>query len=134
QHFAEMAWAKSARDVLGISSAAARKMMEYPWPGNVRELENCLERAVALNRTGEIGLSDMPKRIKDYESSTVLVAAADPMELVPMHVVEERYIRRVLGAVGNNKTRAARLLGFDRKTLYRKMTRYGIPHTEAKEV
>ena len=100
--------------------------MDYPWPGNVRELENCIERAVALTRNGEVTVDDLPPRVRDYRATTVLVAAADPTELVPMHVVEERYIRRVLGSVGNNKTRAAKLLGFDRKTLYRKLARYRI--------
>lgn len=133
QHFLDLASARSGKGVTGISSHAAQKLMDYPWPGNVRELENCVVRAVALNRSGEIAIDDLPPRVRDHRSTTVLVAATDPAELVPMHVVEERYIRRVLSAVGNNKTRAARLLGFDRKTLYRKLARYEIRSEEASE-
>ena len=55
----------------------------------------------------------------------MLVASDDPSELVPMEEVERRYVVRVLEAVAGNKTLAARILGFDRKTLYRKLERYG---------
>jgi two-component system response regulator HydG len=48
-------------------------------------------------------------------------AADDPTEMPPVSVIEERYIRKVLGAAGNNKTLAAKILGFDRRTLYRKL-------------
>jgi two-component system response regulator HydG len=126
QHFLDISTARAAKDVQGLSSATARKLMDYPWPGNVRELENCVERAVALTRGDEINLDDLPPRVRGYTPTTVLVSAKDPTELVPMHVVEERYIRRVMKAVRGNKTQAARLLGFDRKTLYRKLQRYGI--------
>ena len=55
-----------------------------------------------------------------------MVAGNDPSELVPLEEVERRYILRVLEAVGNNKTLAARTLGLDRKTLYRKLERWGM--------
>ena len=126
QHFLDVSAARADKDVQGLSDGAARKLMDYPWPGNVRELENCIERAVALTRSTEVEVKDLPPRIRTYASTTVLVSAKDPSELVPMHVVEERYIRRVMKAVRGNKTQAARLLGFDRKALYRKLQRYGI--------
>jgi DNA-binding NtrC family response regulator len=86
-------------------------------------LENAIERAVAVTRFAEITVDDLPERIRDYRVSHVLVAAEDPSELVPMEEVERRYIARVMQAVGGNKTLAAKVLGFDRKTLYNKLER-----------
>jgi two-component system response regulator HydG len=111
--------------VTGISPPAAEKLLAYPWPGNVRELQNCVERAVALARYDQIMVDDLPEQIRAYRRSHVLVASDDPSELVPMEEVERRYVLRVLEAVAGNKTLAARVLGFDRKTLYRKLERYG---------
>ncbi|HYQ41050.1 MAG TPA: sigma-54 dependent transcriptional regulator [Polyangiaceae bacterium] len=121
QHFA----AQSQKDVHSLDAEAAEKLSAYAWPGNVRELANCMERAVALTRNESIGVADLPEKIRNYRTSHVLVAATDPTELVPMEEVEKRYILRVLEAVGGNKTLAAQVLGLDRKTLYRKLDRYG---------
>jgi DNA-binding NtrC family response regulator len=59
-------------------------------------------------------------------SSHVVVAADNPTELVPMEEVERRYILKVIDAVQGNKTAAARILGIERKTLYRKLERFGV--------
>ena len=62
------------------------------------------------------------QRVFDYyRSDQVIIGGQDPAELVPMEEIERRYIQHVLNAVGGNKTTAARVLGFDRKTLYRKL-------------
>jgi two-component system response regulator HydG len=61
--------------------------------------------------------------IRAYGGPHVLVARDDSSELVPLEVVEQRYVARVMEAVGGNKTLAARILGLDRKTLYRKLRR-----------
>lgn len=124
-HYLEHFATQSQKDVRGLDAEAAEKLSSYAWPGNVRELANCMERAVALTRNGTIGSLDLPEKIRSYRSSHVLIAATDPTELVPMEEVEKRYILRVLEAVGGNKTLAAQVLGLDRKTLYRKLDRYG---------
>ena len=108
-----------------LDPEAAERLSAYAWPGNVRELANCMERAVALTRNESISVADLPEKIRNYRTSHVLVAATDPSELVPLEEVEKRYILRVLEAVGGNKTLAAQVLGLDRKTLYRKLDRYG---------
>jgi two-component system response regulator HydG len=112
-------------NVKGLSSAAAERLLAYSWPGNVRELQNCIERAVALARFETLGVDDLPEKLRDYKPSRVLVESEDPAELLPMDEVERRYVLRVLQAVGGNKTLAAEVLGFDRRTLYRKLERYG---------
>jgi two-component system response regulator HydG len=127
QHFSRECAARADKSVLGISRGAAEKLLAYPWPGNVRELQNCIERAVALTRHEEILVEDLPERIREHTRTHVLVASEDPSELVPLGVVEQRYVARVLEAVGGNRTLAARILGIDRKTLYRKLERWQPP-------
>jgi two-component system, NtrC family, response regulator AtoC len=124
-HYLEHFAAQSQKEVRSLDAEAAEKLSSYAWPGNVRELANCMERAVALTRNESISVADLPEKIRTYRTSHVLVAATDPTELVPMEEVEKRYILRVLEAVGGNKTLAAQVLGLDRKTLYRKLDRYG---------
>ncbi|HZU82569.1 MAG TPA: sigma-54 dependent transcriptional regulator [Polyangiaceae bacterium] len=127
QHFLERYAAQSRRPVVGMTSATADKLLSYPWPGNVRELQNCIERAVALAQFDQIGVDDLPEKIKDYKTARISIESNDPAELLPMDEVERRYILKVLEAVGGNKTLAAQVLGFDRRTLYRKLERVRDP-------
>ncbi|MBL8909248.1 MAG: sigma-54-dependent Fis family transcriptional regulator [Archangium sp.] len=126
QHFLEHFAARAKKQVEGLSPAAAKKLLAYEWPGNIRELQNCIERAVAVARTSVLTPDDLPEKVSSYTRSHVLIAADDPSELVPMDEVERRYVLRVLEAVGGNKSMAASVLGFDRKTLYRKLASYGV--------
>jgi len=109
-----------------LTDEAAHRLVDYPWPGNIRELENAIERAIALCSQTEIVLDDLPARVRGYEPQHVLVAAGDPEELVTLRTMEERYVRRVLAAVQGRRGEAARILGIDRKSLYRKMLRFGM--------
>ena len=121
QHFAQNLAVRSGRPALGISRSAAEKLSDYPWPGNVRELENAIERAAALAEHDHILAEDLPERIRTHRKTDLLLACDDPATLVPLEVVERRYVARVLEATAGNKTLAARILGVDRKTLYRKL-------------
>ncbi len=114
----------------GISGPAARLLMDYDWPGNVRELENCMERAVALCRLDEITVDDLPAKIQEHQSSKIVITTESPGELITLDEMERRYVRQVLGAVGGNKTHAARILGIDRRSLYRRLEE---PRNERKE-
>jgi DNA-binding NtrC family response regulator len=124
QHFLGRYALQAGKDVRGIAPSAAQRLCDYEWPGNVRELRNCMERAVALTRFTDIEVEDLPERVAKYRRSHVVVASDDPSELVPMEEVERRYILRVVEAVGGNKTTASKILGLDRKTLYRKLDEY----------
>jgi two-component system response regulator HydG len=123
QHFLQRYQPSGNQRVVGIKSTAADKLLAYPWPGNVRELQNCIERAVALAQFDHVGVDDLPERVREYKSSRIAIESNDPAELLPMEEIERRYILRVLEAVGGNKTLAAQVLGFDRRTLYRKLER-----------
>jgi two-component system response regulator HydG len=123
QGFLERLAERSNKPVSGIGRLVAERLINYNWPGNVRELENCMERAVALAKFTEITPDDLPAKIRNYRPTEVFNLSEDPNELPSMKIVEERYIRKVLAAVSGNKTLAARVLGLDRRTLYRKLSR-----------
>jgi two-component system response regulator HydG len=126
QRFLSPAAARMGKQVTGISPAVAEKLLAYSWPGNVRELQNCIERAVALARFETIAVDDLPERVRSYRSTHVLLASDDPSDLVPLAEVERRYVLRVFESAGHNKSFAARILGLDRKTLYRRLEEYGV--------
>ena len=130
QHFLKQFADRNNKSSLELSTTGAEKLMAYNWPGNVRELENCMEHAVALARFEQITVEDLPEKIRAYRAERFVVAANDPTEIVTMDELERRYILRVLSLVGGNKSRAAQVLGFDRRTLYRKLERYGASTAE----
>ncbi len=121
QHFLEIFASREKKQVTDISKAVAEKLLSYAWPGNVRELRNVIERAIALTRYDRLGVEDLPEKICNYRSSQVFIGGEDPTELVALEEIEQRYILHVLQSVDGNKTLAARILGLDRKTLYRKL-------------
>jgi len=110
---------RSGRPIAKFSAAAAEKLAAYDWPGNVRELRNCVERAVTLSHSPLVDVQDLPRKVRDFQPGHVLIAGDDPSELMPLEEVERRYIARVIAACGGNKSKAARILGIGRKTLYR---------------
>jgi two-component system, NtrC family, response regulator AtoC len=124
QHFLERAASRSGKPVVGFASSAAERLLAYPWPGNVRELQNAVERAVALCGFERITPEDLPERVRAHRKSQLVVGGDDPSALLPMHEVERRYILHVLETARGNKTVAARILGFDRRTMYRKLGRF----------
>ena len=116
-HFAK----KTGKALVGISQPAAEKLLAYSWPGNVRELRNVIERAVTLTRLNQITVEDLPPKIIKHETELVYVGGSDPDELVPLSTIENQYIQHVLKVTKQNRTSAAKILGLDRKTLYRKL-------------
>jgi two-component system response regulator HydG len=124
QHFIDEAADTMHKPVRGLAPEAARKLLDYDWPGNVRELENTIERAVALTRRNEITVEDLPDKVRSFESGKLVITGDDPDEMPTLNEVERRYINRVLKATDGNKTHAAKVLGLDRRTLYRKLDRY----------
>ncbi|MDP3156359.1 MAG: sigma-54 dependent transcriptional regulator [Archangium sp.] len=130
QQFVRASAEKSGKEVTGIATSAAEKLLAYAWPGNVYELENVIERAVALTRYTQLTSEDLPEKVL-HPSHANSAADADEASLLPMEDIERQHILRVLRAVGGHRTQAARLLGLDRKTLYRKLEGYGEEEVEA---
>ncbi|HEY6924860.1 MAG TPA: sigma-54 dependent transcriptional regulator [Steroidobacteraceae bacterium] len=106
-----------------ISPEAMGLLTTYPWPGNARELRNVIQRATVLSRTEDIRSEDLPRNIRQAGQAAAVIHDASRTQL-PLRDVERMYILEVLRQVGGNKTRAAELLGLDRKTLYRKLEEY----------
>jgi DNA-binding NtrC family response regulator len=107
--------------VRGLSRAAAQKLCDYDWPGNVRELESCIERAAALCRGSEIDVTDLPKNVVEHQATRLELSTSSPQDLLTLDEINHRYVRQVLAAVGGNKTRAAKILGIDRRSIYRRL-------------
>jgi two-component system response regulator HydG len=127
QHFVDRVASRTGKAVQGISSDAAKKLLAYDWPGNVRQLENWMERAVALTTFEQITVSDLPDKVQHFRPAESPVGELDAEHMLTLQEVENRYIEQVLRATGGNKAQAARVLGMDRRTLYRKLEREGEP-------
>jgi DNA-binding NtrC family response regulator len=125
-HFVQKFAQESNPSVREISKEAMGILLSYPWPGNVRELENVIERAVTLGRGPAILPSDLPPH---------LAGGAGPVERAlvqeaSLEDLERDYIGAVLRRTKGHQIRAAAILGIDRRTLYRKIRRYGIKLTQ----
>ncbi len=127
-HFLEKLAADGVRVPSKISDTALRALHTYPWPGNVRELAHVIERAVALARGPHIEAEDLPSVVRHGGERRGDGAVGT---LRSLEDVERAHILSVLKSVGGARGRAASILGVDRKTLYRKLRRYGLDGTSA---
>jgi two-component system response regulator HydG len=124
------AFLKRAADARGesprvLAPDALEAMQRYSWPGNVRELENALERAAILAKGDTIPLSALPDRVVEPKLDPLV---SDAVQANPtLDTIERAYILWVLENEGGNKPRTAEVLGIDPSTLYRKLSRYGLP-------
>jgi DNA-binding NtrC family response regulator len=106
-----------------LSSGALDVLLAYDWPGNVRQLENTIERIVLFSVGSVVGPEDLPTLLQGARRD---IPAGLFEDLPTLEEVERRYIEHVLQTVRRNRTRAADVLGIDRRTLYRMSDRYGI--------
>ncbi len=130
QHFLQKFAAANAQPIRGFIPDTMALLQRYHWPGNVRELENVIERAVSLAHGPLVLPEDLPK--------TIRTAGAGPLDdkvgkaserddtLATLDEMAKRHLVRVLEETGGNKVRAAKILGIDRRTLYRMAERYGV--------
>jgi len=125
EHFIPRFAERFGKRIAGLTGPAGEKLLNYAWPGNIRELQNCIERAVALSKGDVLGLEDLPAHIREFKGHNFVLPLENPQELLPMDEVEKRYVKQVLMAVNGNKTQAAACLGFDRRTLHRKLKEWG---------
>jgi DNA-binding NtrC family response regulator len=111
------------RAAASLTPAAVAALAAHDWPGNVRELENTLSRLVVEARGGTIDVTDLPPAFRQRSPSL-----EDPLfaGLPRLEEMEKRYLRHVLAVVRGNRSRAAEVLGIDRRTLYRMAERFGI--------
>jgi two-component system, NtrC family, response regulator AtoC len=100
-----------------VTEEAVQRLMAYDWPGNVRQLENLVARALALNATGILTPLDFPAPIGDAVTPQGPSGLSD--DFPSLDELNRRYAQQVLQHAGGNKSEAARILGVDRKTLYK---------------
>ena len=111
-----------------ISEEALTQLCQYEWPGNVRELENTIAHAALYARGNVITPEDLPARIRKQTREVEPESKTQSMfkDMPSLDELERRYIIHVLQTVGGSRTRAAEVLGIDRRTLYRMAERFGI--------
>jgi DNA-binding NtrC family response regulator len=114
RHFTAAAAKEAGRPPPRLSDGVLRILKDHPWPGNVRELENVMRRLVVMAESESIEVPDLPSVMRFSLVRTVGVNRT-------LAEVEAEHILNVLGAVGGNKTKAAEVLGIDRKTLREKL-------------
>jgi DNA-binding NtrC family response regulator len=123
------------RPAAGISRGAREHFLAYSWPGNVRELRNAVERALILCEGGLINPEHLPWRAEASKSGPLVPLAAPaappgpaggdfPPHGVDLEAMERTLIERALKQAGQNKSKAARLLGLSRSKLYSRMERF----------
>lgn len=123
-HFLHKIAQKSSSKPKTMTEEAERLITSYSWSGNVRELENTITRASLLSRGEVIDAKDFPRQVREAAPAEV-VTTDDPVNPT-LESIEKAYIYWVLNQTGGNKSKAARILGIDNSTLYRKIARYGL--------
>jgi DNA-binding NtrC family response regulator len=116
-----------------ISEEALALLAQYDWPGNVRELENTIEHAALYARGAVITPEDLPEKIRNHSRPDDSKTNSMFEDMPSLEELERRYLIHVLQSVSGSRTRAAEVLGIDRRTLYRMAERYSINLKEAGE-
>ncbi|MCK6498043.1 MAG: sigma-54 dependent transcriptional regulator [Nitrospira sp.] len=136
QHFLQK-YAKQSLHVKGFLPETMALLKRYRWPGNVRELENAVERAVSLSHGPLLLPEDLPEAVRNESASTTVsqdsLVGTDQNVLLTLDEVEKRHLARVLKETKGNKVKAAKILGIDRRTLYRMAERFGLDLGEEAE-
>lgn len=121
EHFANL----YEKGEMQFNDSCMQLFMEYDWPGNVRELKNVVERSIVLSENSTIGTDLLPPRILERDTN---IYNNDQLMRIPvgtsLEKIERQVIKQTLFSVDNNKTEAAKILGFARKTLHNKLDKY----------
>ena len=126
-HFLNMFAEKNHKRLKGFSPQAMDRLLRYHWPGNVRELMNAVERAVVLSRYEYVDEEDLPFVIKDrLPDEPTGIAPHIPEGGFLLEDMEKEAILKTLESAKGNKSEAARRLGITRKTLHKKLKKYGV--------
>jgi DNA-binding NtrC family response regulator len=129
-HFLQKCAAGTNHAVRGILPETMAVLMHYHWPGNVRELENVVERAVSLSHGPLLTPEDLPAGIRQAAAgegeAKLSRTNQDDEAYLTLEEVEKRHLMRVLKETKGNKVKAAKILGIDRRTLYRMAERFGL--------
>jgi DNA-binding NtrC family response regulator len=123
EHFVNKIAEKSGHAPLNVPPETLATLTAYSWPGNARELENVIERACALATGSSLTPDGLPERVRSNGQSGAMIARARERRMT-LRELEKEYIVEALRMTGGNKSRAAEILGIDRRTLHRKLDEY----------
>jgi two-component system response regulator HydG len=126
RYFLETFAEKNRKRIKGFTPQAMDRMMRYAWPGNVRALMNAVERGVILCRDEYISEQDLPLAVKETPIGAPEAKDPTPPADISLDEVEKTTILKTLESSEGNKSEAARRLGITRRTLYKKLKRYGV--------
>jgi two-component system, NtrC family, response regulator AtoC len=115
-HFIKAACLRAKKTISGISKEAMEVLTHYQWPGNIRQLENVLERAITLTTNNILMPSDISEDLNPHETGK---SSSSSHALVTLEEMKRRYVEKILDQTGGNQSKAAEVLGINRKTLYR---------------
>lgn len=130
-HFLDLANRELGKGIVGFEQAVIDVFMQYPWPGNIRELRNVIRRAVLLEKGERVTIQTLPSELYAPSGDTEISSSvAKPIENLrdSKEKAEHDLILSTLEKVRFNKSKAAKLLDIDRKTLYNKLKQYGIEY------
>ena len=125
-HFMRLLTEAHGKPVDGLSPRVKQRLVAYDWPGNVRELKNCLEHMIVVDKDGVLDDNDIPDYLQGEPAQTAGEPSLDAMVGQPLEEVEKHHIARTLEFVEGNRQKAAEMLGIGQRTLYRKITKYGL--------
>ena len=123
EYFVRRHAARSGKAIAHLTPEAMKLLTEHAWPGNIRELEHCIERAVALASAQVLTPEDLAPELRGTIDSTLYRGSPTLEE------VKRRYLAHVLQETGGNISRAASILGVERRSLQRMLRRYGLRTT-----
>ena len=124
-HFLKIYTQKMKLSPKKISPDALKLLVSYDWPGNVRELENTVERTLLLSKSAVLTPADFPDSMKQRALSNEVVTNGEAVTPT-LESIEKAYIFWTLNQTNWQKSKAAKILGIDPSTLYRKIDRYGL--------
>jgi two-component system response regulator HydG len=126
QHFLDSFAQKNRKQIKGFTPQAMDRLVRYDWPGNVRELMNAVERGVILCRGDYVSEMDFPLSVSDVPAPEPEAVRAEMLVDQPLEEVEKITILKTLESAGGNKSETARRLGITRRTLHKKLKKYGV--------
>jgi transcriptional regulator with PAS, ATPase and Fis domain len=118
-HFIKKMNVKFSKNIESISEDVNKLFMDYPWPGNIRELEHALEHAFIICRQGTITIDHLPQNFKNLPAAKILLPEEE-------RNMGKKKLLQALKKSGWNKSKAARLLGVNVRTIYRKLEKYDL--------
>jgi two-component system response regulator HydG len=131
RHYLSVFAGKNQKPMENFTPQALDRLLKYDWPGNVRELMNVVERAVVLSTSSYVDERILPPALREPRPGEAAPAERPLPSDGPLEEVEKAAVLRTLDASGGNKSEAARRLGITRRTLHKKLKKYGVMDDKA---